>query len=47
MAKKNGPGKDFARYVTNAATKAGYAINSSSGDGKAKLAETAEMPGPT
>ncbi|MEU6230499.1 helix-turn-helix transcriptional regulator [Streptomyces sp. NPDC047042] len=35
--------KKFARFVKDAAAKAGYAVNSSSGDGKAKLAERTGM----
>lgn len=45
MAKRPDPkAKAFARYVSNNATRAGYAMNSSSGDGKAKLAQAAQMP---
>jgi hypothetical protein len=36
--------KKFARFVKDAAIRAGYAVNSSSGDGKAKLAAAADMP---
>ncbi|MFI1420636.1 hypothetical protein ACH4VX_22160 [Streptomyces sp. NPDC020731] len=36
--------KKFADYVRDAAEKAGYAVRSSSGDGKAGLAESAGMP---
>ncbi|MDL2082130.1 hypothetical protein QNN03_37495 [Streptomyces sp. GXMU-J15] len=35
--------KKFARFVKDAAIRAGYAVNSSSGDGKARLAKEADM----
>lgn len=35
--------KKFARYVKDAATRAGYAVNSSSGDGVARIAEKTGM----
>lgn len=44
MAKRQDPtAKAFANYVKSAANRAGYGINSSSGDGKSKLAEAADM----
>ncbi|MGI5372861.1 hypothetical protein ACQEV2_01065 [Streptomyces sp. CA-251387] len=46
MAKRQDPkakARALARYVSDNATRAGYAISSPSGDGKAKLAEAADM----
>jgi transcriptional regulator with XRE-family HTH domain len=39
----NPAAKNFARFVKDAATRAGYAVNSSSGDGVARIAEKTGM----
>jgi transcriptional regulator with XRE-family HTH domain len=45
MAKRqDATARKFARFVKDAATRAGYTVGSSSGDGKTKLAEASGMP---
>lgn len=45
MASRQNPAaKKFARYVRDAAIKANYAVDSSTGDGKARLAKESGMP---
>lgn len=44
MAQKPNPAaQSFARYVKDAANKAGYTVGQRGGDGEAKLAEAAQM----